>query len=600
MIIKAAKLLIIPLLILSLLPTLTPARAQDTSFSLRELAEQNDLYVGAAAWTHHLNNASHHEILAREFNMFTPEHEAKFCMLSTARGEYDFTQFDQLVEFAEENDMVIHGHTLIWHSCSPDWVESGDFSRDEAIEILREHITTVVGRYKGRIAYWDVVNEAFDGARLRDTAWLRFIGEDYIEMAFQFAHEADPDAILLYNDFGAEGMNAKSDAVYAMAQDFLERDIPLHGIGMQAHFDVGAINFGSVADNMARLGELGLEVQFTEVDIKYLGEADDELFRRQAQDYYHLMETCLDADNCTAFVIWGVSDKFSWLRTVSFFDNPTVKPLLFDEDYQPKPAYYALADLLARRAGVESPLTDDEIAAILAGPEAAAADVGAPTKTDPAQLAPDPVPGLIYYAPFDVPITLDGDLGDWENVPRVTVDSGTTVPDGNDTSFEFALAADGTHLYYMANVTDSNLVYGLYEPGEWYREDSIEFYLNTTGDLGASSYGSGIVQIGIMAANIAQPDAPLVGGNSSADAQLEFVAVEAETGYVIEAAVPLTTGVWEIVPEHLGVLGFQTHLNGTSGTDRDTKLIWSAADTQDQSWNNPSLFGQLIFWDKAQ
>src|SRR5690606_6792003 len=129
----------IPLLILSLLPTLTPARAQDTSFSLRDLAEQTDLYVRAAAWTHCLNNASHHEILASEFNMFTPEHEAKFCMLSTARGEYDFTQFDQLVEFAEENDMVIHGHTLIWHSCSPDWVESGDFSRDEAIEILREH-----------------------------------------------------------------------------------------------------------------------------------------------------------------------------------------------------------------------------------------------------------------------------------------------------------------------------------------------------------------------------------------------------------------------------------------------------------------------------
>jgi endo-1,4-beta-xylanase len=349
---KTQRLLLSLLLMVIMTPIagLTDAQDVETSLSLRELAAQNGIYVGAAAWSHHLADPVHGEILGREFNMFTPEHEAKFCMISTQRGEYDFSRVDKLVKFAEENDMVIHGHTLIWHSCSPAWVENAGWSREEAIEVLREHITTVVERYQGRILYWDVVNEAFDGGELRDTAWLRMIGEDYIELAFQFAHEADPDALLLYNDYGAEGKGRKSDAIYAMAQDFSERGIPLHGIGIQGHFDLGKINYGSIADNMQRLGELGLEVQFTEVDVKYLGETTNKILERQAHTYSQLMELCLDEEACSAFIVWGVSDKFTWLRDVSFFDNPTVQPLLFDDDYQPKPAYDALIAVLAERA----------------------------------------------------------------------------------------------------------------------------------------------------------------------------------------------------------------------------------------------------------
>lgn len=600
---KAHKLLISVLIIAVLLPSAGLIGAQDgtTPYSLRGFAEQNGIYIGAAAWTSHLSDPIHRELMGREFNMFTPEHEAKFCMLSDARGEYSFPLMDQLIEFAEENDMVIHGHTLIWHSCSPEWVESATFSREEAIEVLREHITTVVTRYKGRIKYWDVVNEAFDGAQLRDTAWLRMIGEDYIELAFQFAHEADPDALLLYNDYGIEGINSKSDATYKMAQDFLERGIPIHGIGMQGHFDLGAINFGSVGDNMKRFGELGLEVQLTEVDVKYLGEADAEVFRRQARDYYYLLETCLDAGNCTAFIVWGVTDKFSWLRGVSFFDNPTVEPLLFDNNYKPKPAYFALMSLLASRAGATPILNESQLAAILEDPAAAAAnaDVPAPAKTDPNQLSPDSVPGLIYYAPMGVTVTLDGDLSDWENVPRVLVDKGTMSGTG-DTFYEFAVAADDTNLYYMANVTDSAIIYGQYGVESWYREDSVEFYINATGDLSASSYVPGIVQIGMLAENITQPEAPLYGGGNLTGVEVSIAAAETETGYIIEASVPLVTDVWNIVPEHMGVLGFQTHLNGSSSDDRDTKLIWSAADSADQSWSNPSLFGKLIFWDPTQ
>lgn len=592
------RLLLVFTLLVLVLPMTNMTEAQDTEVSLRVFAERNDIYIGAAAWTQHLDVPEHREILAREFNMFTPEHEAKFCMISSARGEYDFSRFDQLVEFAEENDMVIHGHTLIWHACSPDWVENGDFSRDEAIEILKEHITTVVTRYKGRIKYWDVVNEVFDGAALRDTAWLRFIGPEYIEMAYQFAHEADPDALLLYNDYGAEDMNGKSDAIYEMAQDFLNRGIPIHGIGLQSHFNVDSINFTSVAENIARIGELGLEVQFTEVDIKYLGETDDEILRRQARDYYRLLEVCLDAENCTAFIVWGVSDRFSWLRDPAYFDNPTVQPLLFSEDYQPKPAYFALMDLLMRRVGATSVLSDDAIAAILNDPveEVALPDA---TFADPNQLAPDSVPGVAYYAPMGVTITLDGDLSDWENIPRVTVDKGTLDGPGAE-SYEFAVAVDDTNLYFMANVTDSNVQYGEYGVEDWYQTDSIEFYINATGNLAAAAYEPGIVQIGMLAENATQPDTPLVGGGSSDTIVVSIAAVESETGYIIEASVPLVSDIWTITPEHMGVIGFQTHLNGSSGSGRDTKFIWSAADSQDQSWTNPSLFGQLIFWDGSQ
>ncbi len=594
---KKQKLLLSLLLIVVMMPIagLINAQEVETSFSLRGFASQNGIYIGAAAWTYHLADPLLNEILAREFNMLTPEHEAKFCMISTQRGEYDFSRVDELVKFAEDNNMVIHGHTLIWHSCSPDWVENADWTRTEAIEVLREHITTVVERYKGRILYWDVVNEAFDGGELRDTAWLRMIGPDYIELAFEFAHEADPDALLLYNDYGAEGMGEKSDAVYAMAQDFLARGVPIHGIGMQGHFTLGTINYASIAANVARLGELGLEVQFTEVDVRHAGEATSEIMEEQARAYYKLMELCLDNEACSAFIVWGVSDKYTWLREASFVNNPTVEPLLFDDDLKPKLAYYVLISMLAERVGATPLLEADRMEEILAEPaEMVASDLPAPVKSDPNQIAPDSVPGTAVYAPLGLTVELDGDLGDWANVPRTLVDYGTST-DGA-TYYEFAVAADDSSLYFMANVTDPTVAY---LETDWWQEDGVEFFLNATGDLGLAAYEPGVVQVGILAGNALNPDAGY-NGSSSGDAQISFAVVETETGYVVEASVPLVTDVWDITPEHMGVLGFNTGLNGNSGGDRDVKLIWSAADTQDQAWNNPSLFGQLVFWDVTQ
>ncbi|HEX2909120.1 MAG TPA: endo-1,4-beta-xylanase [Phototrophicaceae bacterium] len=580
--------------------------AQDTP-TLRELAEQNNIYIGTAVYTYHLDDPVHVETLGREFNMLTPENEAKACVIQPEQGKFNFEPFDELVAFAEDHDMVVHGHTLVWHQCMPDWLQNGDFSREEAIQILKDHISTVVGHYKGRVKIWDVVNEAIagSGTGLRETPWQRWIGDDYLDLAFQFAHEADPDALLFYNDYGAEGIGAKSDAVYELVKGLVERDVPINGVGLQMHITVkdtvselgGRVAPEKLRQNIERLGELGLQVQITEMDVAFLGQFTEEIRQQQAGDFRRVMETCLNTEACTAFITWGVSDKLSWLRDPQYSDNPNNAPLLFDESYQPKPAYYAVLDLLARQAGLEPILSDDEVAVMMSS-TGAAADIPEPTKSDPAQLAPDSVPGVAYYAPFPVAITLDGQTDDWANIPRVTVDSGPVLPADNDTSMIFAVAADAKMLYFLAEVQDSKLVYGTHDPAsEWYLEDSVEFYLNTTGDLKLAAYEPGVVQLGLPAANLTQPEQPLFGGGNSADAQVSVVAVETETGYRVEASVPLLTKVWLLKPKHLKPLGFQVALNGSSGTDRDTKLIWSVYDTQDQSWSNPSLFGQLIFWD---
>jgi endo-1,4-beta-xylanase len=578
--------------------------AQDDTPPLRELAEANGIYIGSAAWTQHLVNPRHAEVMGSEFNLFVHEHQAKFCMIQQQQGLFDFRDVDTLMDFAEENNMVVRGHTLIWHSCEPEWLSNGDFSRDEAIAIMRDHIYTVVGRYKGQIPIWDVVNEAIDGGTYRNTTLYRMIGEDYIELAFRFAHEADPDALLFYNDYGAEGLNAKSQAIYDMVSDFLARGVPIHGVGLQMHLQLGETEEGNwlaqenLRANMQRIADLGLQVQVTEMDVRHGGVATEEIYRRQAGDYRRVLEVCLDIEACTAFIVWGVSDNFSWIRGWDA-GNPNAEPLLFSETYEPKLAYFAIADLLARRAGFEPILSDEEVDIIMGLQEPESTEFPEPTRSNPEQLAPDPVEGIVYYAPFPVHITLDGDRADWENIPQVTVEDGPTLPANLDTSFRFAVAADESSLYFLAEVEDNNLVYGLNDPASgWYLEDSVEFYLNTTGDLQATAYQSGIAQIGILAANIEGSEPAILGGSNSQDSEITVFAMQTETGYLIEAAVPLETEVWSIRLQHQATLGFQAHLNGSSGDGRDTKLIWSSNDPDDQSWTNPSRFGQLVFWYK--
>lgn len=341
------------ILAVTLFAVVSTGTAQEMTPTLRELAARNNLFIGAAVYTPYLNDPGYVETFVREFNMLTPENDAKACNVQRELGRFDFRAFDGLVALAEEHGMEVHGHTLLWHQCVPAWLANGEFTRDQAIGHLRDHIFTVVGRYKGRVAIWDVVNEGIDdGGRIRDTPWHRLIGDDYIELAFRFAHEADPDALLFYNDYGAENLNGKSNAIFAMVSDFVARGVPIHGVGLQGHFTLGGYNRTQIGQNMARINELGLQVQLTEVDVRHEGAATGQTLEQQAIQYQEIMEVCLNAENCTAFIVWGVTDKYSWLRgeNLGFFNNTVVEPLLFDVNYQPKPAYEALIEALTEAA----------------------------------------------------------------------------------------------------------------------------------------------------------------------------------------------------------------------------------------------------------
>jgi endo-1,4-beta-xylanase len=280
--------------------------------------------------------------------MVTPENAMKFKPLQPERGRYDFDDADAIVNFAGANGMQVRGHTLVWHHDLPFWITGVKRSRDELMGILREHIHTVVGRYRGRVIAWDVVNEALadDGRSLRDSVWLRGIGPDYIELAFRWAHEADPQARLFYNDFGSEGMNQKSDAVYRLVRRLQERGAPIHGVGLQAHLSVKrGVDFDALVANMGRLAALGLAVHITEMDVRIPAPVTEEKLAAQAGVYRRVLEACLSAPNCGAFVMWGFTDRYSWIPK----SYPgTGAPLILDDSYGAKPAYYGLRDVLTR------------------------------------------------------------------------------------------------------------------------------------------------------------------------------------------------------------------------------------------------------------
>jgi endo-1,4-beta-xylanase len=321
---------------------------QSANMTLRSLAEKRRIGIGTAVLMEPFrNDSAYREVLAREFNRITPENAMKFGRLHPERSRYEFADSDALVTFAKANQMQVHGHTLVWHRNLPDWLKEGEWTREELMDVLRQHIHTVVSRFRGEVASWDVVNEAVDNnGSLRDTIWLQVIGSDYIEIAFRWAHEADPQAQLFYNDYKGEELGKKADAIYKLLKDLRQRHVPIHGIGLQMHKDINnPPNPEEVAANIKRLGELGLEVQITEMDVRIHDgkETIEQKLASQADVYQEMMRVCLDAPNCKSLTTWGLADHHSWIPY--FFKLPD-SPLIFDKSYRPKPAYDALVEVL--------------------------------------------------------------------------------------------------------------------------------------------------------------------------------------------------------------------------------------------------------------
>jgi endo-1,4-beta-xylanase len=322
--------------------TPTPIRPE----TLRLAAEKRGFYIGTAASLGFLNgDRRYRDVLISQFNLITPETEMNFVHLHPAPDRYDFTNADKLVSFARENGMLVRGGSLVWDQELPDWLLKGDFTRQQIKQILHDYIRTVVSHFRGQVIYWNVVNEAItDDGQLRDTFWLRAIGPQYIALAFQWTQEADPQAHLFYNDFDSEGLNRKSDAIYALALGLQRDGVPIDGIGWQMHvfLDKNPSTIEMMA-NFSRLADLGLRVDITEMDVRVgynLQERPARLLA-QAEIYRRTLRACLDAPNCEMFEVWGVTDRYSWFN---FNQNPSQKdaPLLFDDRGDPKPAYYAL------------------------------------------------------------------------------------------------------------------------------------------------------------------------------------------------------------------------------------------------------------------
>jgi endo-1,4-beta-xylanase len=317
-----------------------------TAAPLRTSATAKGLFIGAAVDMSPLrNDAPYSETLRREFNMLVAENAFKFDALHPARTTYNFADADALVAFAEANGMAIRGHTLVWHSQLPGWLSTGTFTRDEVIAIMRDHIMTVVGRYRGRIVAWDVVNEAVDdGGQLRTNSfWFQRIGPEYVAMAFRFAREADPSAILYYNDFEAEGSGPKSDGVFSLVSGLVNQGVPIDGVGWQMHkinpFRISTAN----RSNAQRLAALGLEISITEMDVRIQLPSDATELQQQALAYGDAVSFCLTEPSCAAVVIWGFTDKYSWIP--GFFSG-FGDALIFDASFRPKPAYTAMLNVL--------------------------------------------------------------------------------------------------------------------------------------------------------------------------------------------------------------------------------------------------------------
>jgi endo-1,4-beta-xylanase len=317
--------------------------------SLREAASNGKLAVGAAVDARALRSeGEYRETLAREFGVCVGENAFKFERIHPQRGRYAWTAADEIEQFAEQHGMRLRGHTLVWHNQLPAWVKGGSFTRDEAIALMREHITTVMGRYKGKVWAWDVVNEAVadDGSGLRKTSfWYTSIGPDYVEMAFRFAREADPGAQLYYNDYDAEHAGPKADAVYALVRDLRERGVPIDGVGWQMHVRAGATITDGYRENARRLAALGLRLQITELDVQIALPVTAEKLAAQASTYREVVTFALAEPAFDAVVLWGFTDKHSWIPRF-FKGYGAALPL--DERYRPKPAYGAILDALRR------------------------------------------------------------------------------------------------------------------------------------------------------------------------------------------------------------------------------------------------------------
>ncbi|MFC0032383.1 endo-1,4-beta-xylanase [Micromonospora chaiyaphumensis] len=301
--------------------------ANAAASTLGAAAAQSGRYFGTAIAASRLGDSTYTTIAGREFNMVTAENEMKPDATEPQRGQFTFSAGDQIYNWATQRGMKVRGHTLAWHAQQPGWMQSlGGSSLRQA---MIDHINGVMAHYKGKLAAWDVVNEAFNEDGSRRQSNLQGTGNDWIEVAFRTARNADPSAKLCYNDYNIENWSyGKTQGVYRMIQDFRSRGVPIDCVGLQTHFTGGSSLPSNFQTTLSSFAALGVDVALTEVDVT----------NASTTQYAGLTQACMNVPRCIGITVWGVRDSDSWRSSES--------PLLFDGGGNKKAAYTSVLNAL--------------------------------------------------------------------------------------------------------------------------------------------------------------------------------------------------------------------------------------------------------------